>query len=389
MNNLELYLEPINLNDIYARSNFSENMWGPHVRFYKGGELEYDKIQIAVVGVKEGRGSIFNAASALAPDAIRKEFYTLYRNTSRYKIIDMGNIITTDNIKDTYFALASVLNELRSNNIFTVILGGGNDLAYGQYLGYQELYEMINIACIDERVDMKNTSTKLVTSESYLMPIFMHQPNYLFNYNLIGYQAYLTDPSELDMVESLNFDTYRLGGVRDDISEVEPTLRVSDMLCIDISAIKSSDAPANAYPSPNGFTSEEICQIFRYAGYSDRLSSIGIYELNTLEDDKNQTAKLMAQSIWYFLEGYENRKIESPQANDKDFLKYTVEFEDVDHSLIFWKSKRTDRWWMELPYGDSEHYKKNQLIPCSYNDYLKACKEELPDRWMKAYNKLF
>ncbi|MEI6312706.1 MAG: formimidoylglutamase [Bacteroidota bacterium] len=388
MSQLDLYLEPINLNDIYPRINFAEGMWGPHIKFYQGGELDYDKFQIAIIGVKEGRGSIHNAPSALAPDIIRKELYTLFKNSSKNKIIDLGNIITTDNVKDTYFALASVLNELRTNNIFTIILGGGNDLTYAQYLGYQESYEMINISCIDERVDIKNTSSKIISSESYLMPIFMHQPNYLFNYNLIGYQTYLSDPMELDMVESLNFDTYRLGAVREDLSDVEPTLRVSDMMCLDVSAIKSSDAPANAVQTPNGFTSEEICQIFRYAGYSDRLSSIGIYELNPTEDPKNQTAMLIAQCLWYFLEGFENRKVESPQANDKEFLRYTVEFEDVDHSLIFWKSKRTDRWWMELPYGDTEHYKKNQLIPCSYNDYLKACKEELPDRWMKAYNKL-
>jgi hypothetical protein len=101
------------------------------------------------------------------------------------------------------------------------------------------------------------------------------------------------------------------------------------------------------------------------------------------------TAKLVAQCLWYFVEGFMNRRVENPQSNDKDFLKYTVEFEDVDHQLVFWKSKRTDRWWMEMPYGDKDHFRRNQLIPCSYNDYLKACKEELPDRWMKAYNKMF
>lgn len=389
MTSFELYLEPISLNDIASRNQFSDTMWGPHIRFYKGGEPDLESIQIAIVGVKEGRGSIYNQHSALAPDLLRREFYYLYKNSARHRIMDMGNIVTGDNVKDTYFALASVISDLRNQGVFTIILGGGNDLAYAQYLAYQELYEMINVSCIDERVDMKNTSEKIISSESYLMPVFMHQPNYLFNFNLIGYQTYLCDPNELDVIEGLHFDTYRLGVVRDDLSEVEPTLRISDMLVVDISALKSNEAPATTQPTPNGFSAEEICQIFRYAGYSDRMSSIGIYEINPTEDQKNQSVKLMAQALWYFMEGYENRRVENPQVNDKDFLRYTVEFEDVDHSLIFWKSKRTDRWWMELPYGDTEHYKKNQLIPCSYNDYLKACKEELPDRWMKAYNKLF
>lgn len=386
---LDDYLEPIDISSIAERNQFNENNWGPHINFYKGGELDYTSYQIAIIGVKEGRSSIFNADSSKAPDEIRREFYHLYRNVGNCQIIDLGNVKLSENIKDTYFALATVVFELKKNNVFTVILGGGNDLFYGQYLAYQELHEMINVTCIDERIDMKNTSPKIVHSESYLMPIFMHQPNYLFNYNHLGYQTYLCDPNELDTLDSLNFDSYRLGHIRDDISETEPTLRISDIMSVDVSAIKHSDAPGNANGSPNGLSSEEICQIFRYAGYSDRLSSIGIYELNPSYDTHKMTAKLMAQCLWYFVEGFMNRRVENPQSNDKDFLKYTVEFEDVDHQLVFWKSKRTDRWWMEMPYGDKDHFRRNQLIPCSYNDYLKACKEELPDRWMKAYNKLF
>ena len=53
MSQLDLYLEPINLNDIYPRINFAEGMWGPHIKFYQGGELDYDKFQIAIIGVKE------------------------------------------------------------------------------------------------------------------------------------------------------------------------------------------------------------------------------------------------------------------------------------------------------------------------------------------------
>jgi arginase family enzyme len=386
---LDDYLEPIDISSIAERDQFNENNWGPHINFYKGGELDYSLYQIAIIGVKEGRNSIFNQDSSKAPDEIRREFYYLFRNVGNCQIIDLGNVKLSETIKDTYFAMASIIFELKKNNIFTVILGGGNDLIYGQYLAYQELHEMINVTCIDERIDMKNTSPKIVHSESYLMPIFMHQPNYLFNYNLLGYQTYLCDPNELDTLDSLNFDSFRLGHIRDDISETEPTLRISDIMSVDVSAIKHSEAPGNANGSPNGLTSEEICQIFRYAGYSDRLSSIGIYELNPSFDTQNMTAKLVAQCLWYFVEGYINRRVENPQSNDKDFLKYTVEFEDVDHQLVFWKSKRTDRWWMEMPYGDKDHFRRNQLIPCSYNDYLKACKEELPDRWMKAYNKLF
>ena len=69
-------------------------------------------------------------------------------------------------------------------------------------------------------------------------------------------------------------------------------------------------------------------------------------------------------------------------------MKFTVHLEDSDHELIFWKSKKTERWWMELPFGDKKKYGRNQLVPCSFEDYEGACEQELPDRWMKAYTKL-
>jgi arginase family enzyme len=383
---LSRFLHPINLSELLDRTALHANQWGLKVDFYQGGQIDWSRYKIAVLGVKDARASIYNGGAQHAPDELRREFYRLYYNASGSRIIDMGNIQVSENLEDTYYNLAETILYLRRHDILCIILGGSHELTYAQYLGYQELYEMVNVVVVDERLDMKKATRPALSSESYLMPIFMHRPNYLYNYAHLAYQSYFCDQEELESLESMNFDAYRLGTIRNDISETEPVLRTADILSIDVSCIKQADAPGNAFPSPNGFNGEELVQIFRYAGYSDRLSSIGIYELNPECDDRNATAKLMAQCLWYFIEGFENRKVEIPNAQDNEFLKFTVEFEDVDHQLVFWKSKRSDRWWMELPFSGA---KKNQLIPCSYGDYQKACKEELPDRWMKAYNKLF
>ena len=37
---------------------------------------------------------------------------------------------------------------------------------------------------------------------------------------------------------------------------------------------------------------EEACQILRYAGMSDKLTSVGIYEINPLFDNHDQTSHL-------------------------------------------------------------------------------------------------
>lgn len=386
---LSKFLKARQLSDYLDRKSFSEHQWGAHIHFYKGKTSELSDYSIAIIGVKEDMGSVHNRGSADAPDEIRKEFYKQYYNGVQHKVIDMGDILPGADVEDTYFALASVMMELRKNNLFCIVLGGGHDLTYGQFLAYQERYEMINVVVADERIDMKKPGTRKIGSESFLMPLFMHQPNYLSNYTHLAYQSYYCGIHELESLESLNFDALRLGLLRNDLSETEPVLRMADMLSLDISCIRQSDGPGNGLPSPNGFSGDEIVQLFRYAGYSDRLSSLGIYELNPDKDDRNMTAKLMAQCLWYFIEGYENKKEEIPDAHNSDFVKFTVEFEDVDHQLVFWKSKRTDRWWMEMPDGEKESGRKNLLLPCSYSDYSKALRQELPDRWMKAYNKLF
>ena len=60
-----------------------------------------------------------------------------------------------------------------------------------------------------------------------------------------------------------------------------------------------------------------------------------------------------------------------------------------DETLVFYKSDKTDRWWIEIPFISNGHnkLKRNTLLPCSYDEYLGACNQELPERWWKAQRK--
>jgi arginase family enzyme len=382
------FLTPIDKETLLGSSSFRPNQLANNVDFYEGTKLDISEYDIAIIGVTEQRGHPENSGVEDGHFHIRREFYKLFAPTTDkpLKIIDLGNVKTGAAQKDSYFSLASVMLSLLTNNVVPVILGGSHDITFGQFLGYQELYTLINMVVVDEHIDICETD-KAMDASCFLMPILAHNPNYLFNYSHLGYQTYLCDQNAIDMLEALNFDCMRLGVVRQKIEEVEPILRDSDMLSIDISAARMADAPGHAKASPNGFSGEELCQISRYAGLSDKLTSFGIYEYNPHYDNNSQTSQLIAQMVWYFVEGYYSRKGDFP-INMNEFLKFTVKFEQYDHELIFWKSKTTERWWMELPYGDKKKYARHQMVPCSFSDYEMACKDELPDRWMKVYNKL-
>lgn len=344
---------------------------------------------IAIMGVLDDRGAVDNEGCAGAPNQIREQLYKLYSHSKKIKIVDLGNINKGETTTDTHFAVSSAVSQLLRSNIIPVILGGGQDITYANYSAYEKLEKTVNIVTVDPTFDLGEFQSK-ISSKTYLSKIILHQPNYLFNYSNIGYQTYYVDPYTLELMNKLFFDVYRVGMVNQDIKETEPIVRNADILSIDISAVKKSDAPGNSSNGPNGLSGEDICQICRYAGMSDKLTSFGIYELNPYFDRMNQTAALAAQMIWCFIDGFYQRKKDFPFADQNDYIKYRVSIKNIKDELIFFKSKKTDRWWMDIPFASDvrNKFERHHIVPCSYNDYQTACKEEMPDKWWQNFQKL-
>lgn len=345
--------------------------------------------RLAIIGVEESRNGLANSGASKAPDKIREFLYELQNNWHNLPIIDLGNIQSGNNITDTYHALTETVFGCLKAGVVPIIIGGTNDLALSVYRSYERLEQVVNIVSIDNRFDLGDVDSA-ISSQAYLNKIILHQPNFLFNYSCLGYQSYFVSQPERELMDRLFFDVYRLGEVQSDIREVEPVVRNADFVSFDISAIRKSDSPGNAYCTPNGFYGEEACAIARYAGLSEKLSSFSIFEVNPELDDANQTAHLAAQMIWYFIEGFASRKHDGFNRDSKDLLKYTVTTDAEIEEIVFYKNLRSDRWWMDVPYPESalSRYRRHQLVPCSYKDYKQACNNEVPEKWWKNYQKL-
>jgi arginase family enzyme len=390
MSDIHYYFKAIEINQLFNEPQFNENQLGSLIIKHTEGEFpELDDINIAIIGVCEDRNSNNNTGSNLAPDEVRTFLYKLYAGSFEPKVADLGNIMPGKTVNDTYFALRECVEVLIKRNIVPVIIGGSQDITYAQFLGYKNLEQTINMVAVDSVFDLGNPDDE-INNNSYLGKIILHQPNYLFNYSNLGYQTYLVDPKSVDMMARLYFDSYRLGQFREKIEEVEPIIRQADAITFDITAIKNSDAPANPNASPNGFYAEDACQMMRYAGMSDKLSSIGIYEINPTFDISGKTSHLAAQMIWCFMEGYYNRKNDIPSKYNTDYVKFHVILQDDKYEINFYKSKKTDRWWMEIPYPPQKglKFERHTVIPCSYKDYEMAVNNEIPDRWWQTYQKL-
>lgn len=388
---ISIYFEPVEVTGFPFADRTHSKRVGDAVRTFSETDTfpEWENADLAIIGIGEERNSWFNNGCAFAPDQVRKELYKLYQGVFTLNLVDLGNVKNGHTVEDTYFALTSVLVELLENHVVPIILGGSQDLTFAQYKAYEKLGRIINIASVDPLFDLGISGEKL-DARSYMSHIIMQQPNYLFNYTNIGYQTYFVDQQAISLMKNLYFDTCRLGMVRADMEEVEPMVRNADLLTIDIGAVRASDAPGNAHASPHGFYGEEMCQIMRYAGLSDKLTSLGLYEINPRLDRHSQTAQLAAQMIWYFIEGFYGRKGDFPPDKKRELAKFTVTMKDFKDEVIFYRSNKSERWWMEVPIRSKhrERYERHHLVPCSYQDYLTACQNTLPDRWWQTYQKL-
>ena len=369
--------------DITSPSSFFKNIivFGEKMPEYKGAH-------IAIFGVGEDRGTVRNGGAASAPDEIRKKLYTLKKGTGSYRIVDLGNLKVGHDLDETYVRISEVCRMLLENNVLPVILGGTHDLDYGQYCSYETMDKLVSLLNVDASLDIEDKK-ELGASTQHIHKILLHEPNYLFSYTHLAYQSYLIDPMSVSILEKLYFEAFRIGQMRTNMQEMEPTIRNADLLSFDITAIRSSDAPGNANAQPFGLTGEEACQICWYAGLNEKLSSVGFYEYNPQFDDAHKkTASVIATMIWYFIEGYYHRKNEQ-NFKSNDFLKYSVSMPVEPEILTFYKSKFSEKWWMEVPYPNGrERYARNSIVPCSYTDYQTAIKGEVPERFISTVAKL-
>ncbi len=383
---ISIYFSPIPKQE---HNFFADQIGGGITSFEEGSDFpDWTDAELVLVGVNEERGSLHNKGCGDGPNHIRKQLKQLFF-AGLPSIVDLGNILPGENLTDTYFALSSTVDALIKAGKTVVVMGGSQDLTIPLYQGYEKTEQLVNLTSIDSRFDIGEMSDEPINSENYLSQILLHQPSFLFNYSNIGYQTYFGAPNILGLMDKLFFDKIRLGEVRADIRKTEPILRNSDILSFDVSAIQSADMGACNRSTPNGLLPDETCQLTRYAGLSEKVSCFGVFEYNPSLDNQGRSALLVAQMIWYFIEGFVHRKNEVPSPSDRNYLKYRVPVTGADEDVIFYKSLRTDRWWMLVPYPDSKssRFRRLNIVPCSYSEYQVAGQDELPDLWVKTYRK--
>lgn len=364
--------------DFVVTKSAKEGSLGDYITDYTQ-DLSFEDFDFALVFINQS-----DSDHGLFESMILEQLASLFPSDFVPRILNLGLLVKGASEKDTKAAVADIAEELIASRVVPIIIADSREITIAAYRAFEKAESVVNITAVDNNLNIQNGE-----DEGYMSTILQTQPNYLFNFSNIGYQTYLTDPKELHLADQLFFDAYRLGEVRGNILTTEPIIRGSEIVTVSLDVIKAADFSSNQNPQPNGLYAEEICQLMRFAALSEKSKVLLLTDIK-FDSQEKVDALLVAEMLWCFFEGFYMRKTEMPHAKSKGFLKYRVALKNDEFHLIFYKSLKTDRWWMEVPVPPefANKYRKHHLIPCNYDDYKVATEDDLPDRWWKAYKKM-
>jgi len=311
---------------------------------------------------------------------VRQHLYATSWAFGKLAIRDLGDLRKT-----TPDFIIPLLRELHAARITPVLIGGNDDAFTAQYLAFAELNRQVSLLNID-----RNISLTPVGDGGAVLDNAVHaKGRQRFHLTHLGGQQHLIDPAVFDLLNAQAYEAVSLGPARADLAGLEPLLRDADLLGCNIAAINHAEAPARAGFHPSGFSLQEASQMAYYAGNSDKLSSFGLYGLDPAAGsatDVELTAAAYAQLIWYFLHGFSLRRGDFP-VSATGMTEYLVDVEHFD-KLTFWRSPRSNRWWVQVPAGRQKGEDRHRLVPCSYQDYLEASGQQtLPERLLAAFRR--
>ena len=323
-------------------------------------------LDIVIFSINEYRFNSNFKKSFNANKDFRKKLYSLYFGNWDLSIYDFGDLKNGNQISDTQFALEKVLEFFSKNNILVITIGGSQNLAYNIYSSLKETSKKINLVSVDNKIDF------FQGNKSFLHNIIMDENNKLNNFSNLGYQKHLSSVAENKLINKMYFESINLGKIKLNIYEAEPILRDSNIVCFNINSVKSGDLN-NAHQYPNGLSSYELCSLSRFSGLSSKINIISFFE----NWDLPIMNSLLAESTWYVIDGYSAKINEKPGINSNDFIHYFIELDK--YKFKFYRSKLSDRWWVEFLNDDLISIEKD-IISCTYNDYNNCKNSVIPDR---------
>ena len=364
---LENWLKPLPLDNLWSNHSLSWQL-GSKTAFYTAGfELpSWHSFPIALITC-DGPGMT----------EMRNALYSFKCFQEDFDFLDLGVLRKSNDS----FALP-LFEEIFNSGVFPVLLTNDSSLNKSFLQALHNAYSSLHLTTIDDR--FRCFPFQSGDEFPYLDSFLSSEGETTEGGHIIGVQSHLVPAGGFTYCEEKGISLHRLGQAKQNLQELEPSIRHADICILEMSALKYTDFQAQNPISPSGFFLEEICQLSRYAGLSDTLKGFSIAGFDFKSTNNQIDAHALAQIIWYFLDGFNNKKGDFP-VNFDGMIEYLVEGKAHHELLTFWKSNRSGRWWLQVEKTNASNENINlRLIPVSYQDYLDACDGELSTRVLKA-----
>ncbi len=274
--------------------------------------VDYEESDVVIVGCPQDEGVRRNKGrigAALAPEAIRAQFYKLSNFGINAKIFDLGNTIIQPTLEETHDIHTQVVGQVLRDNKKLIILGGGNDISYADGKAMANVFGnenwlALNIdAHFDVRADLpRNSGTpyRQLLEEKLLKPE---------NFCEFAFQLQSNSPVYFDFLKNLGVNLISLEKIQNSKFKIQNLInnylstldsRLSTFYGFDVDSVRASDAPGVSAPSPIGLSAEEFLDLAKFAGTDKRTKIIEFTEVNPNFDIDNRTSRLVAIAMHKF-----------------------------------------------------------------------------------------
>lgn len=298
---------------------------------------------------------------------LRHELYRLSKQDWAMPIADLGDFISGKNLEDTEYALQELLLYCIKKNNIPVLVGGSSALAYSLYKATSAVYENLNYVHVSPGLSLHEEDTE-TRDTNFLAKIFKAKENPLKKYAHLGFQKHYNDSALVSLMHEVDFDVVRLAEMFGSSEAVEPYFRCADMVTYSCDAVESFPDSFSTTPRVNGLNRREICAYMKEGGLSEQLKAVGIFNFNVASDNP-LNHQLMAEMLWYLLEGID---IQKSHPKEREFETFWVVIDDRE--VAFKRDTFRNLWY----FGSSDKIK--ECLPCSRLDFEQAKQGVLPER---------
>ena len=291
-------------------------------------EFELSKFNICFIGFCCDEGIIRNLGRKGAkhgPEYIRKEFANLpVTFGNEVEIYDAGDIFCLgNNMEEAQGQLEIAIEIILDNKLFPIVLGGGHELALGQFNGIINHLKKhtknpnIGIINFDAHLDLRPYKNEGSSGTMFSQIADKCLAERLkFAYMCLGVQTYANtislfkkaDSLEVKYIFAKDFDENNFVNISAELNNfIKKHEHIYVTICSDL--FNSAFAPGVSAMQPFGVNPEIALKFLKEVLKSNKVISIDIAEVSPRFDQDKRTAKLVAVIIYAII----NTLIEAKQ----------------------------------------------------------------------------